>query len=63
MTATEIAVECANIQSEMWGVRNRMKYLQRLVGRGEQGQLLGEGERNEKEVEDLDSSFQSNIRI
>ena len=57
MTATEIAMECANIQSEMVGVQNRIKYIQRIKQKAEkqidQANI----------IENLDSKFQSNLTL
>jgi len=57
VTATEIAMECANIQSEMVGVQNRIKYIQRIKQKAEkqidQANI----------IENLDSKFQSNLTL
>merc|ERR1711915_411188 len=53
--ATEIALDCANIQSEILGVQNRMKYVQRLIQKAQK--------ENKDEIEDLDSSFSSAMTI
>ena len=55
MSATEIAIDCANIQSEMAGVQNRIKYIQRIKQRTEK-------EKNEN-IENLDSRFASNLTL
>jgi len=54
LSATEIAVDCANIQSEMAGVQNRIKYIQRIKIKNEK--------LNER-IENLDSQFSSNLAI
>ena len=54
LTATEIAVDCANIQSEIAGVQNRIKYIQRIKNKKEKF--------NER-IENLDSQFSSNLAI
>jgi len=55
VTATEVALECANIQSEMVGVQNRIKYIQRIKQKAEKekGAI----------IENLDSKFQSNLTL
>jgi len=55
VSATEIAIDCANIQSEMAGVQNRIKYIQRIKQRTEK-------EKNEN-IENLDSRFASNLTL
>merc|ERR1711942_85828 len=55
VSATEIAVDCANIQAEMVGVQNRIKYLQRI-------KLKAEKEKN-GQIENLDSQFATNLSI
>ena len=55
MSATEIAVDCANIQSEIVGVQNRIKFIQRI-------KLRAEKEKNEK-IENLDSKFSANLTL
>eukprot|EP00092_Neocalanus_flemingeri_P032282 GFUD01035099.1.p1 GENE.GFUD01035099.1~~GFUD01035099.1.p1 ORF type:complete len:222 (+),score=91.15 GFUD01035099.1:78-743(+) len=55
VTATEVALECANIQSEMAGVQNRIKYIQRVKQKAEK-------EKGDS-IENLDSKFQSNLTL
>ena len=52
-TAAELAVETANIQSEMAGVVNRIKFIQRRLKSGPAKQ----------NIEDLDASFSSNLKL
>ena len=52
-TAAELAVETANIQSEMAGVLNRIKFIQRRLRSGPAKQ----------NIEDLDASFSSTLKI
>merc|ERR1711942_578157 len=54
LTATEIAVDCANIQSEIAGGQNRIKNIQRIKNKKEKF--------NER-IENLDSQFSSNLAI
>lgn len=53
--ATETALDCANIQSEMVGVQNRIKYIQRI-------KIRAEKEKKET-IENLDFNFTSNLTI
>ena len=53
-TAIELAVETANIQSEMAGVVNRIKFIQRR---------LKSGPATKQNIEELDSSFSSSLKI
>merc|ERR1719219_2071042 len=53
-TATELAVETANIQSEMAGVLNRIKFIQRK---------LKSGPASKQNIEELDASFNSSLKI
>ena len=51
-TAAELTVECANIQSEMLGVSNRIKFIQRSI------------KSNKADTADqLESSFRSSLKI
>ena len=52
-TATELVVETANIQSEIAGVLNRIKFIQRRLKSGPAKQ----------NIEDLDASFSSSLKI
>ena len=52
-TATELAVETANIQSEMAGVLNRIKFIERKL----------KSAPTKENIEDLDASFSSNLKI
>ena len=52
-TATELVVETANIQSEIAGVLNRIKFIQRRLKSGPAKQ----------NIEDLDASFSSSVKI
>ena len=52
-TATELVVETANIQSEIAGVLNRIKFIQRRLKSGPAKQ----------NIEDLDTSFSSSVKI
>ena len=52
-TAAELAVETANIQSEMAGVLNRIKFIQRRL----------KSTPAQQNIEDLDASFSSNLKI
>ena len=53
VSATEIAVDCANIQSEIVGVQNRINFIQRIKLRAEK----------EKNIENLDSKFAANLTL
>ena len=53
-TATELAVETANIQSEIAGVVNRIKFIQRR---------LKSGPASKQNIEELDASFSSSLKI
>jgi len=55
VSATEIAVDCANIQSEIVGVQNRIKFIQRI-------KLRAEKEKKEN-IENLDSKFAANLTL
>ena len=52
-TAVEVSVECANIQSEMTGVTNRIKFIQRRL----------KSTTTKQNVEELDASFSSSLKI
>ena len=54
-TATELAVETANIQSEIAGVVNRIKFIQRRLKSGPAA--------SKQNIEDLDASFSSSLKI
>jgi len=56
VSATEIALDCANIQSEILGVQNRIKYIQRLKHKAGKDNL-------EEQVESLDSQFKTDLTV
>ena len=55
MSTTEIALDCANIQSEMMGVQNRIKYIQRIKNKAEKEKI--------ENIENLDSKFSTNLTL
>ena len=52
-TAAELAVECANIQSEMMGVSNRIKFIQRSI----------KSNKTDTTADQLESSLRSSLKI
>ena len=52
-TAAELAVECANIQSEMMGVSNRIKFIQRSI----------KSNKADTTADQLESSLRSSLKI
>jgi len=56
-SAIELAIDCANIQSEIQGVINRMKYIKRILNKT-QGQDIPEND-----IENLDSKFAKSVKV
>ena len=50
----ELCIDIANIQSEINGVINRIKFVKRLINKNKT---------ETREVEELDSSFKTNVKI
>ena len=55
-TATELSVDCANIQSEMAGVMNRVKFVRRMLHKSK-------ASADTQAIETLDSSFRDSVKI
>merc|ERR1712098_276769 len=56
-SAIELAIDCANIQSEIQGVINRIKYIKRILNKT-QGQDIPEND-----IENLDSKFAKSVKV
>ena len=57
-TATELSVDCANIQSEMAGVMNRVKFVRRMLHKTQAQASVAT-----QAIENLDSSFRDSVKI
>ena len=57
-TATELSVDCANIQSEMAGVMNRVKFVRRMLHKTQ-----AQASVDTQAIENLDSSFRDSVKI
>merc|ERR1719300_2304085 len=53
----ELTIDCANIQSEILGVINRIKYLRRLMSRSQNNDIP------EVDIENLDSKFAESVNV
>jgi len=56
-SAIELTIDCANIQSEILGVINRIKYIKRLMSRSQNNDIP------EVDIENLDSKFAESVHV